>query len=59
MLLQYCPIFANSVVEMAGKAMVSRLSDECLMVQETVIPLYIVYQAVMRKFTSDGKAQWK
>jgi hypothetical protein len=26
------------------------------MVQETVIPFHIVYQAVMRKFTSDGKA---
>jgi hypothetical protein len=42
-----------------GLMLLHRLSDECLMVQETVIPLYIVYQAVMRKFTSDGKAQWK
>jgi hypothetical protein len=27
------------------------MSDECLMKQETAFPFYIVYQAVMRKFT--------
>ena len=32
-----------------------RMSDECLMKQETVILLYVVYQAVMRKFTLAGK----
>ena len=33
-----------------------RMSDECLMKQETVFPFYIVYQAVMRKFTLAGKS---
>ena len=32
------------------------MSDECLMKQETVISFYVVYQAVMRKFTSALKA---
>ena len=32
------------------------MSDECLMKQETVFPFYIVYQAVMRKFTLAGKS---
>ena len=27
------------------------MSDECLIKQETVVSFYIVYQAVMRKFT--------
>lgn len=36
---------------MSGKGSISRMSDECLMKQETVIPFYVVYQAVMRKFT--------
>ena len=27
------------------------MSDECLMKQETVVSFYVVYQAVMRKFT--------
>ncbi len=36
---------------MSGKGLISRMSDECLMKQETVISLYVVYQAVMRKFT--------
>ena len=27
------------------------MSDECLMKQEFGIPFYVVYQAVMRKFT--------
>ena len=31
------------------------MSDECLMKQETVFLLYIVYQAVMRKFTLAGQ----
>ena len=32
------------------------MSDECLMKQVTVFSFYIVYQAVMRKFTLAGKA---
>jgi len=36
---------------MSGKGLISRMSDECLMKQETVFPFYVVYQAVMRKFT--------
>jgi len=31
------------------------MSDECLMTLETVFPFYVVYQAVMRKFTLAGK----
>jgi len=38
------------------KGSISRMSDECLMKQETVFSLYVVYQAVMRKFTLAGKA---
>ena len=40
---------------MAGKGPESRMSDECLMKQEFGFPFYIVYQAVMRKFTLAGK----
>jgi hypothetical protein len=36
---------------MSGKGSISRMSDECLMKQEFGFPFYIVYQAVMRKFT--------
>ena len=36
---------------MSGKGSISRMSDECLIKQETVVSFYIVYQAVMRKFT--------
>ena len=32
------------------------MSDECLMKQEFGFPFYIVYQAVMRKFTLAGKS---
>ena len=32
------------------------MSDECLMKQETVVSFYVVYQAVMRKFTLAGKS---
>ena len=42
-------------IEMSGKGSISRMSDECLMKQEMVISFYIVYQAVMRKFTLAGK----
>jgi len=42
---------------MSWKGLISRMSDECLMKQETVFLLYIVYQAVMRKFTLAGKSQ--
>ena len=31
------------------------MSDECLITLETVVSFYIVYQAVMRKFTLAGK----
>ena len=36
---------------MSGKGSISRMSDECLMTLEFGFPFYIVYQAVMRKFT--------
>ena len=39
------------------KMLLHRMSDECLMKQETVFLLYIVYQAVMRKFTLAGKTK--
>ena len=42
-------------IEMSGKGSISRMSDECLMKQEMVIPFYVVYQAVMRKFTLTDK----
>ena len=32
------------------------MSDECLMTLETVFPFYVVYQAVMRKFTLARKS---
>jgi len=38
------------------KGSISRMSDECLITLEAAIPFYIVYQAVMRKFTLAGKA---
>ena len=41
---------------MSGKGSISRMSDECLMKQETAFPFYVVYQAVMRKFTLAGKS---
>ena len=40
---------------MSGKGSISRMSDECLMTPETVIPFYVDCQAVMRKFTLAGK----
>ena len=43
-------------IEMSGKGSISRMSDECLMKQETVLPFYTQYQAVMRKFTLAGKS---
>ena len=43
------------VLEMNGKDLISRMSDECLIKQEMVISFYVVYQAVMRKFTLAGK----
>ena len=42
-------------IEMSGKGSISRMSDECLMKQETVFLFYTQYQAVMRKFTLAGK----
>jgi hypothetical protein len=41
---------------MSGKGSISRMSDECLMKQETAFPFYTQYQAVMRKFTLAGKS---
>ena len=42
-------------MEMSWKGSISWMSDECLMTLETVFPFYVVYQAVMRKFTLAGK----
>ena len=36
---------------MSWKGLISRMSDECLMKQETAFPFCTQYQAVMRKFT--------
>jgi len=54
--LAYLPKNAYLCIEMSWKGSISRMSDECLMKQEMVIPFYIVYQAVMRKFTLAGKS---
>jgi len=43
-------------IEMSGKGSISRMSDECLMKQETVFSFYTQYQAVMRKFTLADKS---
>ena len=43
-------------IEMSSKGLISRMSDECLMKQETVFSFYTQYQAVMRKFTLAGKS---
>ena len=43
-------------IEMSGKGSISRMSDECLMKQETVFSFYTQYQAVMRKFTLARKS---
>ena len=45
-------------IEMSGKGSISRMSDECLMKQETVFLFYIDCQAVMRKFTLAGKTKF-
>jgi len=42
---------------MSGKGSISRMSDECLMKQEFGFPFYVVYQAVMRKFTLAWKTK--
>ena len=42
--------------EKAGKGSISRMSDECLVKQETVFLFYAQYQAVMQRFTLAGKA---
>jgi len=39
------------VPQIHEQSSISRMSDECLMKQEFGFPFYIVYQAVMRKFT--------
>ena len=38
-------------IEMSWKGSISRMSDECLITLEFGFPFYVVYQAVMRKFT--------
>jgi len=38
------------------KMLLHRMSDECLMKQETMFSFYTQYQAVMRKFTLAGKS---
>lgn len=43
---------------MSRKGLISRMSDECLMKQETVFLFYTQYQAVMRKFTLAGKSRF-
>ena len=45
------PEFYQFCIGMSGKGSISRMSDECLMKQEFGFPFYIVYQAVMQKFT--------
>ena len=55
--IAYLPKNAYLCVEMSGKGSISRMSDECLMKQEFGFPFYIVYQAVMRKFTLAGKSE--
>ena len=40
------------------KGSISRMSDECLMKQETVFSFYTQYQAVMRKFTLARKSTY-
>jgi len=54
--IAYLPKNAYLCVEMSGKGSISRMSDECLMKQETVFSFYTQYQAVMRKFTLAGKS---
>ena len=44
-------------IEMSWKGLISRMSDECLMKQETVVSYCYDCQAVMRKFTLAGKSQ--
>ena len=41
---------------MSGKGSISRMSDECLMTLEFGFPFYVVYQAIMWKFTLAGKS---
>ena len=45
------PEFYLFCIGMSGKGSISRMSDECLMKQKFGFPFYIVYQAVMQKFT--------
>ena len=53
--LAYLPEKYYLCIEMSGKGLISRMSDECLMKQETVFSFYTDCQAVMRKFTLAGK----
>jgi len=53
---------STSMEEGRWKMLLHRMSDECLMKEETVFSFYTQYQAVMRKFTLAGKSvdvRWK
>ena len=43
-------------MEMSGKGLISRMSDECLMKGESCLLYFGEYQAGMRKFTLARKA---
>ena len=49
--IAYLPKNAYLCVEMSGKGLISRMSDECLITLETVFSYCYDCQAVMRKFT--------
>ena len=54
--LAYLPQKYYLCIEMSGKGSISRMSDECLITLEFGFPFYVVYQAVMRKFTLADKS---
>ena len=54
--LAYSGKNAYLCVEMSGKGLISRMSDECLITLETVVSYCNGCQAVMRKFTLAGKS---
>ena len=53
--LAYLPKKYYLCVEMAGKGLISRMSDECLMKGKSGISYFDEYQAGTRKFTLAGK----
>ena len=54
--LAYLPKKYYLCVEMAGKGLISRMSDECLMKGKSVLSYFGEYQAGMRKFTLARKS---